>query len=170
MLAFSSMNYYSVILYYAPSVLRHCWLGGRKGIRPVKNWVVGGWHGYVSGSRCRFAYGPADAIATHYLLLQQIQIGVTFLVLPVWWQLTQVVPERIQEGHKMAVCMCVCVCACVHACVRACVRAMVCDRQTDRHTHTYDSIYHASITELHSIFSLPVSLCNLICITQVPAT
>jgi len=24
-----------------PSVLWHCWLGGRKGIRPVKNWVVG---------------------------------------------------------------------------------------------------------------------------------
>jgi len=26
--------------------------------------------GYVSGSRCRFAYGPADTTATHYLLLQ----------------------------------------------------------------------------------------------------
>jgi len=25
---------------------------------------------YVSGSRCRFAYGPADATITHYLLLQ----------------------------------------------------------------------------------------------------
>ena len=24
-----------------PSVLWRCWLGGRKGIRPVKNWVVG---------------------------------------------------------------------------------------------------------------------------------
>jgi len=24
-----------------------CWLGGRKGIRPVKNWVVGCWHGYL---------------------------------------------------------------------------------------------------------------------------
>jgi len=24
-----------------------------------------GQHGYVSGSRCRFAYGPADANATH---------------------------------------------------------------------------------------------------------
>jgi len=23
------------------SLLGHCWLGGRKGIRPVKNWVVG---------------------------------------------------------------------------------------------------------------------------------
>jgi len=28
-----------------PSVLWRCWLGGRKGIRPVKNWVVGCWRG-----------------------------------------------------------------------------------------------------------------------------
>jgi len=38
--------------------------------RPVKNWVLGCWRGYPSGARCRFAYGPADATATHYLLLQ----------------------------------------------------------------------------------------------------
>ena len=53
-----------------PSVLWRCWLGGRKGIRPVKNWVVGCWCGYLSGARCRLAYGPADATATHCLLLQ----------------------------------------------------------------------------------------------------
>jgi len=52
-----------------PSVLWRCWLGGRKGIQPVKNWVMGCWHGYLSGARCRFAYCPADATATHYLLL-----------------------------------------------------------------------------------------------------
>jgi len=44
--------------------------------------VLGYWHGYVSGSRCRFAYGPADATATPYLLLQKIEIGFTFLVSP----------------------------------------------------------------------------------------
>ena len=43
---------------------------GRKGIRPVKNRVVGCWRGYLSGARCRLAYGPADATATHCLLLQ----------------------------------------------------------------------------------------------------
>ena len=53
-----------------PSVLWHCWLGGRKGIRPVKNWAVGYWCGYLPGARCRLAYGPADATATHCLLLQ----------------------------------------------------------------------------------------------------
>jgi len=47
-----------------PSVLWHCWLGIRKSILPVKNWV-GCWHGYLSGVRFKwFAYGPADAIAT----------------------------------------------------------------------------------------------------------
>ena len=58
------------VLVFVPSVLWRCWLGGRKGIRPVKNWVVGCWHGYLSGARCRLAYGPADSTATHCLLLQ----------------------------------------------------------------------------------------------------
>ena len=53
-----------------PSVHWRCRLGGRKGIRPIKNWVVGCWHGYLSGARCRLAYGPADATATHFCLLQ----------------------------------------------------------------------------------------------------
>jgi len=55
---------------HVPSVLWRCWLGGRKGIRPVKNWVMRCWLGYLSGARCRLAYGPADATATHCLLLQ----------------------------------------------------------------------------------------------------
>ena len=46
-----------------PSVLWRCWLGGRKGIRPVKNWVVRCWHGYLSGARCRLECGPDDATA-----------------------------------------------------------------------------------------------------------
>ena len=54
-----------------PSVLWRCQLGSRKGTRPVKNWVVGCWHGYLSGVRCRLAYGPADATAAHCLLLQK---------------------------------------------------------------------------------------------------
>ena len=34
-----------------------------------KNWVAGCWHGYLSEARCRLIYGPADATATHCLLL-----------------------------------------------------------------------------------------------------
>jgi len=55
---------------FMPSVIWRCWLGGSKGIRPVKSWAVGCWHGYLSGARCRLAYGLADATATHCLLLQ----------------------------------------------------------------------------------------------------
>ena len=47
------------------AVLWHCWLGGRNGIRPVENWVVGCWRGYLSGARCRVAYDPANATTTH---------------------------------------------------------------------------------------------------------
>jgi len=53
-----------------PSVLWRCWLGGRKGIRPVKKLSVGCWRGYLSGARCRLAYGPADVTAIHCVLLQ----------------------------------------------------------------------------------------------------
>jgi len=62
-------------LFFFTSVISLCLpllVEWHEGICPVKNWVVGCWHGYVSGSRCRFAYGPADATATHCLLLQLI--------------------------------------------------------------------------------------------------
>ena len=42
----------------------------QEGHPACKNWVVGCWCGYLSGARCRLAYGPADATATHCLLLQ----------------------------------------------------------------------------------------------------
>jgi len=79
-------TYYCIL----PSVLWHCWLGGRKGIRPVKNWVVGCWCGYLSGASCRLAYGPADANATHCLFASVK----SRLVLPFWYQLTQIVLEK----------------------------------------------------------------------------
>jgi len=37
---------------HLPSVLWRCWLGSRKGIWSLKNWVVGCWCGYLSGVRC----------------------------------------------------------------------------------------------------------------------
>jgi len=90
-----------------PSVLWRFWLGSRKGIQPVKNRVVGCWHGYLSGTRCRLAHGPADATATHCLLLSKIQIGFTFLV-----------PAHLGSPGKRAAVKrahaCACVCVCVH--------------------------------------------------------
>ena len=44
-------------------------LVGQQEVHPsCKKWVVRYWHGYLSGSRCKwFAYGPADATATRHL-------------------------------------------------------------------------------------------------------
>ena len=62
---YRSVFYYYIVVYcYGPSVLWRCWLGSRKGIRPVKNWVVGCWRGYLSGARCRLACGPAVGLAS----------------------------------------------------------------------------------------------------------
>ena len=77
----STVNMHDIRWYdIMPSVLSHCWLGGRKGMWPVKNWVTGCWHGYLSGVRCRLAYGQADATATHWLASSKIRTGFTFLV------------------------------------------------------------------------------------------
>jgi len=42
-------------------------VGRQEGHPAGKNSLVGCWHGYLSGVRYRFAYGPADANATHSL-------------------------------------------------------------------------------------------------------
>jgi len=59
-----------VVLFFLPSVLSHCWLGGRKGIRPVKTewWGAGT---VICLERVAGLHVPADASATHCLLLQQ---------------------------------------------------------------------------------------------------
>ena len=87
-----------------PSVLWRCWLGGRKGIRPVKTWVMRCWHGYRSGAMCKWLDGVADATATPSSLLQKIQNGWSF-----WYRPTQVVLEK-----KAVKRLCVCVCTCVN--------------------------------------------------------
>ena len=42
----------------------------QEGHPACKNQSGGCWCGYLSGARCRLEYGPADATATHCLLLQ----------------------------------------------------------------------------------------------------
>ena len=56
-----------VITYLAFSALTQ--LVGRQE-EHVKNSAVECWRDYLAGARCRLAYGPADATATHCLLLQ----------------------------------------------------------------------------------------------------
>jgi len=47
-------------------------LVGRQEGHPACKKLSGGgcWHGNLSAAKCRLAYGPADATATHCLLLQ----------------------------------------------------------------------------------------------------
>jgi len=65
--------------------------------------------------KVQIAYGPADATATHYLLLQYIQIGFTFLVLPLWCWLTRLVLDWTKSKRAVKrLCVCVCTCWILH--------------------------------------------------------
>ena len=63
-----------------PSVLWRCWLGGRKGIRPVKNWVVGCWRGYLSGARADLHMAQLMPLPLTVSCFSNIQTGFTCLV------------------------------------------------------------------------------------------
>jgi len=64
------------LLNYAFSAL--IGLAGRQERHPAcKKLSVVCWHGYLSGARCRLAYGPTDATATCF---SETQIAFTFLV------------------------------------------------------------------------------------------
>ena len=85
-------------------------IGWREGHPACKKyWAVGCWHGYVSGSRCRFHIAQLMP-----LLLATSCSSKSKLLLPFWCRLTRVVPDIIQEG---CMCMFVHVCACMHACM-----------------------------------------------------
>ena len=88
-----------------PSVLWRCWLGGRKSIRPVKNWVVGccgclGW-----GADLHIAQQMPLPLTVS--CSSKSRLVLTFLVLPFWYLLTRVVPDRFQQSSKTVVCVCV---------------------------------------------------------------
>ena len=68
----SSVNYLIPVFVTSAFSALMLLVGRQEGIRPVKKAEWGGrcWRGYLSGVRCRLAYGPANATATHCLLLQ----------------------------------------------------------------------------------------------------
>jgi len=98
----SSPNFFCVLPMDVPSVLWRCWLGDSKGIRPVR--VVGYWRGYLSRARCRIVH-MASLCHCHSLSLASIK---SRLVLPFWYRLTRVVPEK-RAVKRVCVCVCVCV-------------------------------------------------------------
>ena len=97
-----------------PPVLWRCWLGSRKGIRPVINcWVVGCWRGYLSGD--------ADL---HMVQLMPLPLTVSAsvqsrLVWLFWYRLFWAVLV------KRPLNMCVCVCVRVRVCVLVTVTELV---------------------------------------------
>ena len=66
-------------------------VGRQEGHPACKKQVVWCWRGCLSGARCRLAYGPADAIATHSPSLASVK---SRLVFPFWYRLTRVIPEK----------------------------------------------------------------------------
>ena len=51
--------------------------------------------GNLSGVRCRFAYGPADAMPLHTKTLLSLALFKSRLVLPFWYWLIQVLQEKM---------------------------------------------------------------------------
>ena len=81
-----------------PSVLWHCWLGGRKGIRPVKK-LSGRVLAWLSvWSKVQTCIWPSWF---HYHSLSLAPVK-SRLVLPFWYRLTRVVPEK----EPLNVCVC----------------------------------------------------------------
>ena len=82
-----------------PSVLWRCWLGGRKGIRPVKNssGEVLAWLSVWSEVQTCICSSWCHC---HSLSLVSVKFR---LVLPFWYRLTWVVPEK---GPLVCVCVC----------------------------------------------------------------
>ena len=104
----SQENHPLVSSLMVPSVLWRCWLSSRKGIRPIKNWLV----------ECGVVICLERGADLHMALLMplplnvscfsKIQIGFTFLVLAY--------PGSPGRGPLKG-CVCVCVCTCARVCV-----------------------------------------------------
>ena len=97
-----------IVLVILPSVLWHCWLGGRKGIRPVKNerWGAGVVVCLERGADLHMV--QLMPLPLTVSCFSKIQIGFTFLV-----------PAQVPEKGPLNVCVCVCVRVrvLVHVCV-----------------------------------------------------
>ena len=104
-----------LILQVLPSVLWRCWLGGWKGIRPVKNTPSGGVLVWLSvWSEVQICIWPSWCHC-HSLSLVSVK---SWLVLPFKYRLTWVV----QEKGPLNGCVCVCVCYPIgQGCISVCL-------------------------------------------------
>ena len=79
------------LMFYMPSVLWRCWLGSRKGFRPVKKKVSGGVLAWLSVWSEVQTCICSSWCHCHSLSLASVK---SRLVLPFWFRLTWVVPEK----------------------------------------------------------------------------
>ena len=63
-----------------PSALWRCWLGSGKGIRPVKNWAVGCWHGICLERGVDLHMAQLMPLPLTASCFSKIQTSFTFLV------------------------------------------------------------------------------------------
>ena len=92
------------MFWLVPSVLWRCWLGDRKGIRPVKKTEWWGAGVVICLERGADLHMPSWC---HCRSLSLAPVK-SRLVLPFWYRLTRVVPDK----GPLNGCVCVCVCEC----------------------------------------------------------
>jgi len=87
-----------------PSVLWWSWLGGRKGIQPVKTerWEMLVWLSVWSEVQI-WAWSRPSWCHCHSMFLASAK---STLALPFWYWLTQVIPNKIQTATKWLCCVC----------------------------------------------------------------
>ena len=80
MLSWQYIFHFNVVCCFVSSVLWRCWLGGRNGIQPVKNWVVGCWRGICLERGADPHVAQLMPLPLTVSCFCKIQIGFTFLV------------------------------------------------------------------------------------------
>jgi len=85
------------------SVLWHCWLGGRKGIWPVRKLSSGVLAWLSVWSEVQTCIWPIG-FHCHSLSLASVK---SRLILPFWYRLTRVVPDKGPLNGGVCVCVCV---------------------------------------------------------------
>ena len=127
-----------------PSVLWRCWLGSRKGIRPVKK-LSGGVLAWLSvWSEVQTCMWPSWCHC-HSLSLASVK---SRLVLPFWYRPTWAVPEKGPLNG------CVCVCVCVLMSYQYKISHIILHRWQTELAHatrqTYNCMFNVSLYHLYA--------------------
>jgi len=91
-------------MFLLPSVLWCCWLGGRKGIWPVKNWVVWCWRRYVIWHEVHLHMAQQMPLPLTISCSSKSRLVLPSWFLPFWYLLTRAVRDKFQKSSKMIVC------------------------------------------------------------------